>query len=160
MNQNAADPFEALAALSTGIYVLTTGSLTEPYGMIVSWVTQAGYEPPLVLAAVRANRQLHDLIPAYGCFGLSVLAAGQEKLVSVFKKKAPEEKFQDLNLTEAATGAPLLTSAAAWLDCRLVESYRPGDHTLYLGRVEAGQKTDDLRPMTIHDYGRTYSGRY
>ncbi len=151
---------EALSTLTTGLYLLTTGSETKPYGMIVSWVSQVGYKPPLVLAAVRHNRFLHDLIPKFGFFGLNVLPRGQEDFLPAFKSAPPEEKFQSFDLFTAVTGAPLIKQSLACLDCRLIETVQPGDHTLFLGRIEDGRRLEDGAPMTTLDYGQVYLGRY
>lgn len=156
MEQNTLD---ALASLTTGLYVLTAGTLEIPSGMIVSWVTQVGAEPPLVMAAVRKNRSLHYLISASGCFGLHVLEKGKPDFDLFFDGMPSEEKFQGLDLFTSVTGAPLIKQTLAWLDCRVVEEFRPGDHTLFLGRVEQAHRVSDEAPMTNHDYGHIYRGQ-
>ena len=148
-----------MARMTTGLYILTTGSLEEPYGMVVSWAMPVSYDPPLVAAAVRINRFLHDMIPDFGVFGINVLPKGTEDLLPAFKKAPLKEKFQDLALFSSATGAPLVGTAAAWLDLRLAGSYRPGDHTLYFGQVEAGGVIDESAPMTSLDYRYVYTGK-
>ncbi len=105
------DKSDALASLTTGLYLLTTGTVDEPSGMIVSWVSQVSYEPPLVLAAVRKNRYLHDIIQRSGCFGLNVLERGQEDFLPFFKNTPRLEKFKNLELFKADTGAPLAREA-------------------------------------------------
>lgn len=154
------DMISSLSALATGLYLLTTGTKDEPYGMIVSWVTQAGYDPPLVMAAVRVNRFIHGLVPKFGCFGLNVLPADDDKIMTRIKKSPPGERFSDLEVFTAVTKAPLVKEALACLDCRLAGTIRPGDHTLFLGRVEEGIRLRDGRPMTSLDYGHAYLGRY
>ena len=150
----------ALSALSTGLYLLTTGTPEEPYGMIVSWVSQVSFDPPLVAVAVRTNRFLHDLIPRFGCFGLNVLADDDEKIIGTFKQASLKERFREFTVFTAVTGAPLLKEALACLDCRLYDTVRPGDHSLYVGRVEDGRRLREGAPMTSLDYGHTYLGRY
>ncbi len=153
------DKLDALASLTTGLYLLTTGTVDEPSGMIVSWVSQVSYEPPLVLAAVRKNRYLHDIIQRSGCFGINVLERGQEDFLPFFKNAPRLEKFKNLGLFKADTGAPLAREALAWLDCGLVEAISPGDHTLFLGRVERSRRLKNTPPMTSQDYDHVYSGR-
>ena len=156
MEQNTLD---ALAGLTTGLYVLTAGTLEIPSGMIVSWVTQVGADPPLVMAAVRKNRAMHYQISASGCFGLHVLEKGKPDFDLFFSGMPSEAKFQGLDLFTASTGAPLIKQALAWLDCRVVEAVSPGEHTLFLGRVEQGQRVGDGAPMSNHDYEHIYQGR-
>jgi flavin reductase (DIM6/NTAB) family NADH-FMN oxidoreductase RutF len=151
---------EALGSLTTGIYVLTTGHLDEPYGMVVSWVSPVSYDPPLVSAAIRTNRFLHDLIIRFDRFGLNVLASGEEEPMKAFKKSPPEARFGSLELFAGNTGAPILKEALAWLDCRLVETVRPGDHTLFIGRIEDGRRMRAGAPFTSLEYGHAYLGKY
>jgi len=146
----------ALSAMTTGLYIMTTGTVDEPYGMVVSWVSQVGYDPTLVMAAVRQNRFMHDLIPRYGCFGLNILPQGIEDFLPFFKKAPSEEKFRDLELFAAVTGAPLIRQALACLDCRLKETVQPGDHTLFLGIVEQGRVLRQGDPLTSLDYDHVY----
>ncbi len=149
----------ALSAMTTGLYIMTTGTVDEPYGMVVSWVNQVGYEPTLVMAAVRRNRFMHDLILRFGCFGLNVLPRGIEDFLPFFKKAPLEKKFRDLKLFNAVTGAPLIEQALACLDCRLGETIRPGDHTLFLGLVEQGWVLHEGAPLTSLDYEHVYLGQ-
>jgi flavin reductase (DIM6/NTAB) family NADH-FMN oxidoreductase RutF len=53
------------------------------------------------------------------------------------------------------TGAPILTSSLAWLDCRLWANYPGGDHTIFVGEVVAGDATDEA-PLLFYrgGYGR------
>ena len=153
------DTLDALASLTTGLYLLTTGTVDEPSGMIVSWVSQVSYEPPLVLVAVRKNRYLHDIIQRSGYFGINVIERGQADFLPFFKNTPRLEKFKNLELFKVDTGAPLAREALAWLDCGLVEAINPGDHTLFLGRVEQGRRLKNTPPMTSQDYDHAYSGR-
>ena len=150
----------ALSALSTGIYVLTTGGPDRFHAMVVSWVTQAGYEPPLVLAAVRVNRFLHDLVPKFGRFGLNVPPVRDMDLMPAIKQAPPGQPIQGLDIFTLKTGSPLLKPSLACLDCRLVEAIRPGDHTLFIGEVVDARVFLDEPPLTTRDYGHTYLGKY
>jgi flavin reductase (DIM6/NTAB) family NADH-FMN oxidoreductase RutF len=45
--------------------------------------------------------------------------------------------------TTSNTGAPILTEALGWVDCRIVHAYEGGDHVIYVGEVEAADAHDD-----------------
>lgn len=38
------------------------------------------------------------------------------------------------------TGAPLLSGSLGWLECELVESYKGGDHSVFIGGVLASSR--------------------
>ena len=74
-------------------------------------------------------------IKAGGQFCANVLADGQESIARQFAASGGD-KFAGVSWTPApATGAPLLDGIAAWIDCRIYESYEAGDHWLVLGEV-------------------------
>ena len=154
------DTVAALSNLTCGLYLLTTGTIEKPYGMIVSWTTQISYEPPLIMVAVRVNRHLHDLIPRFGCFALNVIPLEEDDLLNRFKKAPPEARFKGLETFSGASGAPLVRSALAYLDCELKETYRPGDHSLFIGQILEGRSLHQGRPFTTIDCGHIYLGRF
>jgi flavin reductase (DIM6/NTAB) family NADH-FMN oxidoreductase RutF len=53
-----------------------------------------------------------------------------------------EDRFAGIDWTTAVTGCPILPGGLGWLDCRLVYAYDGGDHTIYVGQVEAAHTRD------------------
>jgi flavin reductase (DIM6/NTAB) family NADH-FMN oxidoreductase RutF len=52
------------------------------------------------------------------------------------------------------TGAPILTEAVAYLECRLTERIPAGDHEIVIGRPVAGEiLRPDAIPLTYADTG-------
>jgi flavin reductase (DIM6/NTAB) family NADH-FMN oxidoreductase RutF len=127
-----------LRMIPYGMYVLTAGA---PDGRVaaasVNWVTQASFEPPLVAVGVKADSHVHALIKETGGFALNVLGKGQGPLAFTFFK--PAERKGDTISGEpfriGRTGAPLLGSTPAFIECRLEATVEKGDHSLFVGRV-------------------------
>ena len=153
------DPLDAVALLTTGLYVLTTGTLETPYRMVLSWASPVSSDPPLVMAAVRYNRVLHEEIPRYGCFGINVLPAEEKGRLERMERSLHGGGTRESGMQSLETGTPLLADALAWLDCRLVASYTPGDHTMFIGRVEAAGRQKAGRPLCSQDHDSVYLGR-
>ncbi|MBI2876357.1 MAG: flavin reductase [Candidatus Tectomicrobia bacterium] len=149
-----------LKRLISGVYLLTCCRGEEINGMPVSWASQVSSRPPLVMVAVRPDRYSHAMIEASGAFALSLLGRGQPGLVDRFMHPGPlkAEKFQGLEVERGVTGCPLLRDAAGFLECRVVGSQRPGDHTLFLGEVVAAGWYRDLPLLSMNDYGHSYGG--
>lgn len=137
MKMGGMDPAlaDALGALRYGLYFLTTGSQEAPQGLLVSWVSQVGGSPPLILAAVRENRSLLPRLEEEGAFALNLLPAGGQELLARLARPA-DKRFDGLELTAGALGLPVLDEALGALCCRVREIWRPGDHVLFLGQVE------------------------
>jgi flavin reductase (DIM6/NTAB) family NADH-FMN oxidoreductase RutF len=60
----------------------------------------------------------------------------------------------------ARTGAPILASAAAWLDCEVREQLEVGSHTLFVGEVvDCGFGGDeDADVLRMEDTRMNYGG--
>jgi len=150
---------DALSKLAYGIYVLTSFRKDKINGMIASWVSQVSYEPPLVMTAVHPNRYSHEMIRDSGCFALHILRRDQRDYLSRFKGPDPDAKFSSVPWIKGKTGCPILVDCIACLECNVVSTLTPGNHTLYIGRVVDARVFSDTVPLTTLDYEGTYSGR-
>jgi 3-hydroxy-9,10-secoandrosta-1,3,5(10)-triene-9,17-dione monooxygenase reductase component len=57
-------------------------------------------------------------------------------------------------VASAATGAPILHDALAYVDCELDGAVTAGDHRILLGRVlSAGRLCDDKEPLAFYKGG-------
>ena len=136
----------ALRMIPYGLYVLTaTAKDGRHAAATVNWVTQASFAPPLVAVGVKADSQTHAFIDESGGFVLNVIAKGDNGLAFAFFKPATVEGDKISGETfslGAVIKAPVLEKAPAHVECRVVEAYKKGDHTLFLAEVvEARVKT-------------------
>lgn len=154
------EPFELRRLMGhfiTGVVVVATSRPGDgqPCGLTANSVASVSLEPPLVLVCVDRESDTHDCIAESGHFSLNVLAAGQERVSRRFASWDLEEKFAGVDFRTGETGAPILTTSLAWLDCRLWANYPGGDHTIFVGEVVAGDATDEA-PLLFYrgGYGR------
>ena len=150
---------DALAKMTYGIYVLTSGTGQDINGMIASWVTQVSYDPPLILVAVHPNRRTHYLVQKSKAFVLHVLSSEQKDLMTRFKGPDPLRKFEGLQWEAGLTGCPILRDCVAFLECKLRNTYRPGNHSLFIGEIVNGRAINNSPVLTTLDYDGTYTGR-
>jgi len=146
----------ALRMIPYGLYILTSGKAGgDVAGRVVSWVTQASFEPPLLVAAVKTGSVVYDLIKDSGVFVLNVLAKGQQDLANTFFKPVQGDGriLGGEAFRPGSTGAPVLESTPAFVECRVVDTVEKGDHTIFVGEVvDAGvQQKPQGRPdeMTL-----------
>src|SRR5260370_39648069 len=74
----------AMAALTTGIYVLTTQENGRCHGMSSSWVAQVSGEPVMFTAAVATAHFSNGVIARTGAFGFNVLGRRGRDLEGYF----------------------------------------------------------------------------
>ena len=150
----------ALKKLTTGIYIVTARKGPEINGMVASWVSQVSFVPPLIMVAIKEERYSHAMIEQAKVFAVNILSTQQHELIPAFTgKHTPAEKFLHTSHETRNTGAPIIKDALAYLDCKLVEQFTPGDHTLFIGEVVEGAVMHEGVPLASSDLEHIYGGR-
>jgi flavin reductase (DIM6/NTAB) family NADH-FMN oxidoreductase RutF len=142
----------ALHHLTHGVYVLGTRRGRQANAMTASWVMQTSERPPCVAVAVRDDRYTRDLILESATFALSVLRDDQVDVAAHFSDTSGEyhDKLQGVPYGLTPSGSPFLLDCLAYLDCRVMDTVRAGEHTIIVGEVTAGDTLDDSYPL-IYD---------
>ena len=131
-----------LRMIPYGLYVLTAAHADgRVAAATINWVTQASFEPPLIAIGVKADSGAHSLIKDTKAFALNVLGKGQQAMAFTFFKPA-DKQGQTISgepYRAGKTGAPILSSTPAYVECTLETTVEMGDHSIFVGRVvEAG----------------------
>ena len=151
-----AKPKTPLSLLSYGLYVVGTKDGSAPHGMTANWITQVSFEPELVALAVEKDAQSKTMIEKSRVFSVSILKSGQKDIAGEFAKAKKEREF---HFVSKKTGAPILPGAAAYLDCRVVDSHAAGDHVIFFGEVvDSGILDESADPLTLKETGWRYGG--
>ncbi len=138
----------ALGKLPSGVYVATSMLDGEEIGMLASFVEQAGFEPPMITAAVSKGRRLEAAIEQSGKFGINILGEEDARLMKPFSLSDNDSPFADVDLDANEHGLPQLADALGFLACKVVGKIEGGDHTIYAGEVFDGILNDPAcQPM-------------
>lgn len=140
----------ALGRITSGCFILTTSHADRATGVLVSWVQQASFDPPIVTVCLKHGRPVVDVVEASERFLINVLAEDASALFGHFGKGfgPQEDAFAGLT-TEPTEFGPLLNSCIAHLGCRVIGKTEAGDHILYLGEVLSASGDDQAKPY-IH----------
>ncbi|QFZ24587.1 flavin reductase [Saccharothrix syringae] len=145
-----------MSRFATGVTVITTGG-RHCHGMTANAFTSVSLTPPLIACCVATTAHMHEAITRQGEFAVSVLGAGQEHLARHFTDRTRPRgaaQFERVPHHPATrVDAPLLTGAAAWLECRLATRHRAGDHTIFLGEVLTTACADGPGALLFHGGG-------
>lgn len=144
---------QTLGQFATGVTVV--GCRQEdgtPVGTTVNAFTALSLDPPLVLVCLDRGRRAVSAISESGCFGVSVLAAGQAGLSRHFARTGNE--WPSVPWTVGAGDVPLLDEVVAQIACTLERLDDGGDHVIAVGRVIDLAAWPDRRPLVYHQ------GRY
>src|ERR1700674_1547794 len=129
------DRARALAALTTGIYVLTVADGHHHHGMSSSWVTQVSGVPPLFSAAVDDDHFSRAIIVRTGVLGMNIVGSRGEELEDYFysarARRADNLAELDYELSPVLR-VPWLKIAMVSIEARVSTSCVAGDHTIFI----------------------------
>ncbi len=124
---------------ASGVSVVTSRRDGGLQAITVSSFCSLSLTPPLVLVAVAHEARSHTQIAGQRAFAVNILREDQSDLSDLAAGRAGEQGawLEGVAHTTAVTGAPILKDCLAWLDCSLSDRHEGGDHTIFVGRVEA-----------------------
>lgn len=132
--------------------------------MTLNWATQVSFDPKLVGIGVEQTAVTHQLITLGRVFTLATIDREDRAIVRKFTKPVEVDDAahtaNGFKFTEAVTGAPLLTSAVAYVDCEVREAIGIGGHTFFIGEVvDAGfRAAEDTEVLRMEDTRMNYGG--
>lgn len=150
----------ALRMIPYGLFAIGAGRGQEGTLSTVNWVTQASFQPPLVVVGVKAGTETLELIKKELSFAVSVLGTGQKDVAfAFFKHVEPEDgKLGGYAYETHTTGAPVLTDAPAWWECEVATIVEEGDHSIVIGRVVDAGIHREMDALTLKECGVNYGG--
>ncbi|HEY4774145.1 MAG TPA: flavin reductase, partial [Xanthobacteraceae bacterium] len=148
---------EALSRYGAAVHVVTTDGAAGRTGFTATAVCSVSDDPPTLLVCLNRKSQASALIAANRTFCVNTLPADAEALSDVFAGRTGAvgaERFKLGTWTTLSTGAPVLTSAIAACDCRLVEIKAVASHNVIFGVVETVALGPDAPALVYR--GRAY----
>lgn len=132
---------KTLSHFASGVTIVTTSSDGIDYGLTVSAFSSLSLEPPLVLICIEKSVKTHEAIHKAGKFAVNVLEESQVDLSNRFASRT-EDKFFGLTLTRGSLDLPLLPNTIASIECRVTAELPGGDHTIFVGEIEASDTSE------------------
>jgi len=149
-----------MSRVPSGVAVVTVNASGQRVGLTVGSLVTLSLEPPLVAIVLSCQAAMHELLRQAGGFGVSILAAEQERLAQHFARGVPPiAMWRGIAAEAGISGAPLLTGALGWIECRLGNELPVGTHTLFVGdvlRVELGEDAPPLLRSRGEYWGAGY----
>ena len=155
-SRNLADPTmfrEAMSRLGAAVHIVTTSGLAGKAGFTATAVASVSDSPPTVLVCLNRKSQITPVMRDNKVFCVNTLASSEEELANVFAGRAGlhmGDRFTRGDWIELDTGAPVLTSAIAALDCRVLEMKSVATHDIYFGAVAAIRLANAEKALVYH----------
>lgn len=149
----------AMGQMASGVTIITMRTAGTDHGFTASSFTSLSLDPMLVLVCVVKNTRCHALIEQAGHYAANILSTAQQPLGARFADPRVLDRFEGVETTRGATGAPILPESLAWVDCRLREVLPGGDHSIFVGEVLEGHVHPSDAALVYHNrrWGRVVS---
>lgn len=141
-----------LGQFATGVTVVTLPA-DPAHGITVSAFASLSIDPPLVLIALDHDTDAHRRLADGDDDGFAVnILARDQRNVGEFFAAMTDEGDPFAGATDApVTGAAVFDDDLAYVDCALYDSFEAGDHTVYVGKVEAAEVLNpEAEALTYH----------
>ena len=138
----------------SGVCVVSANVDGQRVATTIGPLVSLSLEPPLVGISVGREVSLNELLRTAGGFGVSILRGDQADVAAHFARSVPPLVLWDsVPYRDGDTGAPLLTEALAWIECRLWARYDAGDHSIFVGEVVAVEEGEPGAGLVYRERG-------
>lgn len=139
---------EVLGRYPTGVVAITAHDGSNPHGLTIGSFLSVSLDPPLVAFCVAETSSTWPSMRGVGTFAANVLGVDGVELCRRFGLKGAD-RFEGEKWHQRETGAPILASAIAWIECRTEQLIPVGDHELVVGRVLDLGIARDAEPLVF-----------
>jgi 3-hydroxy-9,10-secoandrosta-1,3,5(10)-triene-9,17-dione monooxygenase reductase component len=116
------------------VTVVTTKEEDKLIGLTLSSFTSISIKPPIVMICVSSTAPSLPMLLKREKFVVNLLSKGQQFLAERFSGiHNVKEKFDKIDYALNNRGLPVLSEAAAYIDCDFLTKYEAGDHIIILG---------------------------
>lgn len=148
----------AIGRIPSGCSILTAVQNGRSTGLLVSWVQQASFDPPMLSVCMKRGRPATELVDASKRFLLNIIGDDPSEMFKHFGKgyALDEDAFVGLGVRETDFG-PLIETCIAHVGCEVIDRSDVGDHILYVGEAVAGGVVDGASPYVhLRKSGSSY----
>lgn len=147
-----------LAKFCTGVTIVTTKNQDRLHGITVNSFTSVSLDPPLILICIKKNGLSHSTLCESKNFMINILSVEQKELSDRFANPAmdSETRFKGLKFRISKNGLPVLAGNLGHLECRVVNQFEGGDHTIFIGQVEKGEFSEGKKPLLFYNSRYSY----
>ncbi|MDJ0624991.1 MAG: flavin reductase family protein [Candidatus Caenarcaniphilales bacterium] len=131
----------SLGRIPSGLFIVTfhNNELNEPDGMLMSWIQQCSFDPPMISVAIKKDRKGLELIKESKYFVVNVMGKENAKMIGSFYKGVGKAKFEGIDTSETENKIQYLSEAVSYLECEFQSSAdTTGDHVQIFGKVLGG----------------------
>lgn len=140
-----------MSRLGAAVNLITTDGPAGRYGIVASAVCSVTDNPPTVLACINRSSGANAAIKGNGVLCINILAARHQDIATQFLAPHIEDRFTMGDWTALEGHSPVLTDAAAALDCSVFSIQEVGSHSVFFAEVAALRVNDAVDGLVWFD---------
>ncbi|HWK13826.1 MAG TPA: flavin reductase family protein [Rhizobiaceae bacterium] len=148
--------WQAIGCRASGVAIVTVAGADGSEGFLALSATHLTASPPMVTVSLDKKTSAGPAIIESGAFAINYLSMSGRPLIGVFtSREGPKgpARFEGLDMSTLATGAPVLPDITGVLDCRVEEVIERYGVYLLIGRIIAFENFNDRQPL-VHYQGQ------
>ena len=151
---------QVLRTFTYGLYAVSCAAEDEVNAFTANWLSQASFDPPLLMLSVENVSKSLPMILQSGVFTVNVLRSGSRALAGQLGKSAVRvpEKMASIAYELGANGCPILHDALAWVACEVRYTAPAGDSTLIIAEVVDTGMLAEGPALTMAEAGFRHAG--
>jgi len=155
--------YNVFLSIGYGMYVVASQDAEQLNGQIANAIVQITSEPPTFAVSINKENLTHSFIEKSRAFTISILGETTPmKFIGKFGFKSGRKinKFNDTNFKIGKSGLPIvLDHAVAFFECKVINSFDVGNHTVFIGEAVNAETLNDSKPMTYSYYREVIKGK-
>ncbi len=144
---------ETLKLITHGVYVIAVKNGELENAFTAAWAMQVSFNPVLICFSINPEHYSYHLLEAGKVCTINVLSKQQMDIAQHFGTPGLKDKMDCYEWRAATTGAPALTDAVGFLDCKLSHFCDAGDHKLAVCEVVDAAINRKAEVMLYSDTG-------
>ena len=146
---------------SNGVYIITSADGDRFGGATVTWISQASFTPPLLMAAIRKDSNVFRCMQESQVAAIHLVGHDQTDVAQRFFTPTKVENgcmnVEPFRL--GTTSVPILENAPAYVECRVRRMVDDvGDHVIVVLEVIEAACHQAVRPLTVAESPWEYGG--
>ena len=152
---------KALRLISNGMYIITSRAGTKYGAATITWLSQASFKPPLIMAAIRPESSVFECLKESRQGAVHVLGIRQLEIARKFISST-EVKDGQMNgepFTDGTIPVPILKNISSYIECQVRQIVNDGgDHAIVIMEVVNAEHAEDFKPLLVADSPWKYGG--
>jgi|SRR5215469_3934263 len=151
---------QVLRTFTYGLYAISCADEGEVNAFTANWLSQASFDPPLLMVSVENVTKSLPMILHSGIFTVNVLRSGDRELAGKLGKSALKvpDKLTGIDYEIGANGCPILHDALAWVACEVRHTIPSGDSTVIIAEVVDTGMLAEGTALTMAEAGFRHAG--